>query len=237
MFNLNCSSGAFCEHLRDAIAVNAKRKKLYARMSANQSLWVSWALILLEKAAIMIAWLIDRKAEKFQKMGIPIIVNDFVPMQPLPSYDAAPLYSKQANKQILRQIARDLKKYRKSINACLAKCQFIPAAKISYEILQHIRQIEKEHHCHFAMTRHLIESAGFAVLHAPLYATASQGATTPLSKMLVRIQIFALFGGLWLDKQAGVMHQMGIGIVVNDVPAIPFEEEFEELLSDAHGIS
>lgn len=230
MFNLHYQHNSFRKHLIDAIIVNSKRKGLYARMSANRSLWVSWPLILLEKAAIMIAWWIDRKAARFQKLGIPIIANDFVPMEPLPSYNTPPFYCKRADKQILRQIAKDLKNYRKSINAYVDNEEFIAAAKISYELLQHIRQMEKEHHCHFAMTRHLIESIGFAVLHAPQYAKASGNTTIPLSKMLARIQIFALFGGLWLDKQAGAVHQMGIGILVNDLPLIPFEEEFQKTI-------
>jgi len=223
-------SNSFREHLRDAIVINSERKGLYARISANRSLWVSWPLILLEKATIMIAWWIDRKAARFQKMGIPIVANDFVPMEPLPCYDTPPIYCKGAGKQILRQIAKDLKNYRKSINVYVNNGDFLAAAKISYGVLQHIRQMEKKHHYHFAMTRHLIESIGFAVLHAPQYAKASGNATVPLSKMLARIQIFALSGGLWLDKQAGAIHQMGIGILVNDVPLIPFEEEFKKTI-------
>lgn len=230
MFNLNSSSHSFRDHLRDAIAVNFERKELYAQMSANRSLRVSWPLILLEKAAIIIARWIDRKAARFQKMGIPIITNDFVPMGPLPPYDSKPLYCRQADKQILRQIARDLKNYRKSININVNKGHFLAAAKISYDFLQHIQQIEKEHHCHFAMIRHLIESIGFGVLHAPQYAKASEGATASLSQMFARIQNLGLLGCLWLDKQAGALHQMGIGILVNDLPHIPFEKEFQKTI-------
>ena len=174
MFNFNSSSSSFRDHLKDAIEVNSERKELYARMSSNRSLWVSWSLILLEKTAILIAWLIDRKASKFQKIGIPIIANDFVQMQPLPLHDTAPLYCRQADKQTLRQIARELKNYRKSMKVYVDNGDFIAAAKISYDFLQHIRQVEEEHQCHFAMTRHLIESIGFAVLHAPQYAKVSE---------------------------------------------------------------
>ncbi|MBF8262861.1 MAG: hypothetical protein HW387_526 [Parachlamydiales bacterium] len=222
---------AFCDHLRDAVVINFERKKLYAQMSDHRSLGVSRLLILLEGAAIPIAWLIDRKAARFQKMGIGVIADDFVPMHPLPSYDTAPLYRLQANQQILRQLALDLKNVRKSIASCLDGGRFIAAAKMSYDLLQHIRQMEIEHQCHLAMTRHLLESIGFALLHAPQYAKASHDATVPLSKMFVRFQMLALSGGLWLDRKAGVIHEMGVGILVNDVPLIPFEREFERFLS------
>lgn len=224
MFNLN--SFSFCDHLRDAIAINSERKKLYAQMTQNRSLWISRALIFFEKVALVFAWFIDRKAVKFHKMGIPVIANDFVPMHSLPSYDTAPMYRHKASKEVLRSIAKDLKSYRKSMKFYVFQGDFMGAAKISYDVLQRIRKMEKEHECHFAMTCHLIESIGFAALHAPRYAKESQGATISLSKTFIRVQMLGLLSSLWFDKQAGAIHRMRVGILVNDVPSIPFEREY-----------
>ncbi len=200
---------------------------MYAQMTGNRSLWVSQSLVLLEKASLCFAWWIDRRAAKFQRMGTPIIANDFVPMHPLPSYDTPPLYCKQASEELLQEVGRDLKRYRKLIYTYIKESHFMAAAHISHTLLQQIRQMEKAHQCHFAMTCHLIESIGFAALHAPQYAEASHGGTISLSQAFIRIQMLGLLGGLWLDKQAQPIHQMGVGILVNDVPLIPFELEFQ----------
>jgi hypothetical protein len=220
---LNLKSSAFYDHLKEAIAINSERMSLYAQMSADRSLRISRALIWLEKAALPIAWWIDRRAAKFQQRGIPVVANDFVPMHPLPPFDQAPLYRRLASKALVRQICRDLKKYKREVNAHVRKGRFVEAANISYDALQKLRQIEKEHQCHLAMTRHLIESIGFAALHAPQYAEAAS-----LSRTLIWVQMWGLGSGLWLDTWAQPLHQMGVGILVNDLPLIPFESQFYE---------
>jgi len=225
LFDLN----TLTQHLKEAIALNSVRKSLYAKRTANRSLRLSRALILFERAAIPVARWIDRKASRFQKMGIPIIANDLVPMHPLPSYDTPPLYHRQATKTFLHDVRRSLKTFGKRVAATVEQTDFMSAAQTAYDLLQQIRKTEEEHQCHLAMTRHLIESIGLGALHAPQYAEMSRRATVPLSQKFIRIQLLGLSLGLWLDKQAQSLHLLGAGILVNDLPHIPFESEFNKL--------
>lgn len=220
-------SKAFYNHLAEAIDINTERKALYAKMSNNKSLWISRPLILLEKASKIVAIFIDHKAEKYQKAGIPIITNDFVPMHPLPAYDTPPLYRKGADSSTIKKVDKILKNYSKALSSNVLNGDFQKVAQLSYDTLEEIKNIETTHQCHFAMTRHLIESIGFQALHSMEYEKASQGNTKSLSKTCLRFQALGISGGLWLDKQAQPLHQMGVGIIINDVPHIPFESEFQ----------
>lgn len=218
----------FAVHLKEAIEINRERKKIYSKMTETRSLALSRALIFFESCAMPAAIWIDRQAIQFNKMGIRVIEGDLVPMVPLPPADAPPLYRKRASKNILSRVKTELKKYRHSIRKDLERCDFLAIAERSFNFYQEVKKIEEEQNCHFAMTRHLVESLGFSALHAPLYAESSAQATIPLSKRFIWMQIFGLGIGLWLDKKAQDLHAMGAGILVNDVPRIPFEEEFEK---------
>ncbi len=223
---MNYESNSFSGHLKEAIAINRERKKIYAEMTGRRSLCISWALIFFETGALAAAGWVDRQASKFHKIGIPIIEGNIVPMLSLPFPDAPPLYRGRATKEVLSSLKGVLKKYRRSMKEDLKRNDFISVAERSYELLQEIRRIEEGQGCHFAMTRHLIESIGFAALHAPGYAEASSNATVSLSKKFIQMQVFGLACGLCLDKKAQALHGMGAGILVNDVPHIPFESEF-----------
>ena len=77
------------------------------------------------------------------------------------------------------------------------------------------------------MTRHVAESVGLAALNGSHYAAASGGATTRLSERLIRSQLTAFASSLWMDRQAQMQHARGVGILVNDLPHIPFEAQWE----------
>lgn len=219
----------FYQHLSEAITLNFQRKKIYAEMSNGKTQKLSWQLIIFEKIAQFFALYIDWRAKSFQEQNIPIIANDFVPMAPLPSPNTPPQFQQCASHKLLKQAAKITKNYRQQMNKMLAKGQFDHAAHTSYTTLCEIKALETQHQCHFAMTCHLIESIGLASLHAIDYAEMSKGETVPLSKLFIRLQTIALFNSLNLDKQAQKIHRNGIGILVNDVPSIPFVEEYKVL--------
>ena len=77
------------------------------------------------------------------------------------------------------------------------------------------------------MTKHLVESLGLAAMNALDYAERSGGETLKLSRTFIRFQGLGLLGSVGIDRKAQAFHQQGIGIVVNDVPPIPFAERWK----------
>ena len=77
-------TGVFESHLRDAIALNRARAKIYARLSGGRSRVVSEALILGERATMPLARWYDARAQPFHDAGVPLLRWIFVPMEDLP---------------------------------------------------------------------------------------------------------------------------------------------------------
>ncbi|MBM3266572.1 MAG: hypothetical protein FJZ01_02900 [Candidatus Sericytochromatia bacterium] len=76
------------------------------------------------------------------------------------------------------------------------------------------------------MCRHIVESLGLGAVTAISCAARSDGATVGLSRDLIAIQLLALGGAVDTDTQAQALHARGIGILVNDLPSIPFLERW-----------
>ena len=75
------------------------------------------------------------------------------------------------------------------------------------------------------VTRHVLESAGLMALRGAAYAEATGGATAPLTRDLVRGHLALVPVARMLDRAAAPLWARGVGLFVNDLPAIPFEEE------------
>lgn len=212
----------FYGHLNDAIQINTQRLGIYAGISRGKSLPLSLRLIFLERISLLAALYFDWRAAKFQKKGIRVIANDFVPMHPLPSPLTPPLYRQVADPKTTAHIKQILKTYRNNLLTSLDKKDFHQGATLSLTTLKNIRNLEETHRCHFAMTIHLIESVGLACVNAIGYAQQSNNATQNFSRNFIKAQAFGLRFCLALDKKAQPLHRLGIGILVNDMPKIPF---------------
>ena len=75
------------------------------------------------------------------------------------------------------------------------------------------------------MTIHLLESLGFAALHAVQYIE-QDAQVESLCRRLVAIQVLLLTGGIFYDRLAQPCHAQGAGILLNDVPVIPFLTDY-----------
>lgn len=218
---------AFYLHLKEAIEINQQRKPLYAQQSKGQSKKVSNLLIRSEKMSLPIAHYFDWRARKFNQKGIAIVAHDFVNMDDILSPKAPPLYPQKASAVHL-QVAQELSKnFRKKIKANLKTYNFEAACATTANALLQTNQLEQTAQAHFAMLKHLLESIGYAAAHAIDYAQVSQGDSLKLSRQLVNIQLYGLPIALKIDAQAQKMHQLGIGIVINDVPPIPFLDHWK----------
>ncbi|WP_299456234.1 hypothetical protein [uncultured Microscilla sp.] len=219
---------AFYIHIKEAIEINQRRKKIYAQQTQRQSVGVSNWLIMSEKTSLPIAHYFDWRARKFNQAGIGVVASDFVPMDAILPPETPPLYLQQASPAYLHEVTRLTQAFAQKLKATLKTYNFEAACAATEDALQQLAQIEHHAQAHFAMLKHLLESIGYASVNAPQYAQLSNGATSKLSCQLIRIQAKGLSLALRIDSRAQKIHQLGTGIIVNDVPPIPFMERWRE---------
>ena len=87
-----------------------------------------------------------------------------------------------------------------------------------------LREIEAEPNFH-CMQRHLIESIGRTAMLAPVYEQMAKDRELKSPQALIRqflkLQIWGLRLGKWLDSKALPLQIEGLGIICHDVPGIP----------------
>ncbi len=227
LFQDHSGKGAFISHISDAIAVNRARRNYYSKITNGDSASVSGKLIAMERATLPIAWMIDRMAHKFNKAGINIIADDFVPMSLIPAQEDPPAFTGTASPEVVNELRANIASFKQVVKTSLKSDDFSSIGAAAYRSLVKIEGLETSGRCHFAMSKHIVESIGFFVLHAVRYAEASNGKTKRLSKLFIRVQVLALPFCHNIDADAQKCHKLGAGVLVNDLPAIPFKAEWE----------
>lgn len=220
----------FYTHLMKAIHINKSRKKTYAQLTGNKSKSVSNRLIFFERLCLPLANHYDKKAVQFDLRGIPIIRNDFVSMDDIKDAGVPPVYTNVVNRTEYRELRTILKQYKQQVKKHLGNNFFEGICDFTLELLYLLEDLEKKHQVHFAMSKHLLESIGLNAFNAISYARQSSGETIYLSKQLVNLHTAAIYFGLRLDRSAQKIHTMGAGIIVNDVPSIPFLSKWQGFL-------
>ena len=225
------SGQAFFKHISDAIQINTERMETYAGLTNGKSLPLSRALIRFEQRCLVPAAAIDRWAGKFWQKGIGIISNDFVSMKAIKNPEFPPVYRGCLSEPGREFVEKILREFRNDFVAAVFRKDFLSASRAAWQTLVCIEQVEKKERCHLAMVRHFLESLGYGALHAIHYARQSNGKTLRLSKTFLLLQVFPFSSCLGYDLEAQKIHQLGIGILVNDLPSIPFKKEWDALAS------
>jgi len=216
-------------HLADAVALNGRRAVTYAKRSKGRSLLLSALMITSEAIAIPLAWWFDRQARALNAKGISIMTGDFHDMGAARSSDAAPKYTKVADRASFRTVRSTLKQLRGDIASPMKRGDFHRVAELTYAAIHSVDAQEKAQQAHFAMTRHVLESLGMVALNGARYQRDSGGESTSLSRSVLKSHALVLRATLLIDKLAQRRHAEGIGMIVNDVPPIPFEAAFEAM--------
>ncbi len=217
----------FAGHLEAAIRNNRARRDVYDRLSGGATRSLSNQLIALERLTLPAAHALDLWAKGFQDQGIPVLQDDFVSMRNVRSPFAPPRWRGVSSAQEASKVETWLADYRKTIRNALGDDDFTGIAEASYALLKRLEATETGSQTHWAMSKHLVESLGLAAMNAIDHAEQSHGETTRLSRTFIRFQSLGLLGSASIDRKAQSFHQKGIGIVVNDVPHIPFAERWE----------
>lgn len=219
----------FYRHLSDAIKVNEKRSGYYAEKTGDFSIDVSNELIGNEKLLKLTALIIDIRSQKFIKEGIPIVCGDFVEMDLIESKETKPEYIKVASDAIFNKLDLSFQKVKKRMIDSNRQNDFESVGEMAYELLLEVKQIEEEEKSSFCMTKHVIESLGLAAIHAKQYSSDSLGQVNGLAQSFLKVKISGISSlVLEIDRGAQKSHNKGVGIVCNDVPKIPFIEEYEK---------
>ncbi len=220
------TTGGFYRHLADAIDINQARKPAYAAATDGRSTGLSNRLIWFERLSLPVARYFDVRARRFNRRGIGVVRNDFVSMDRIRPLETAPHYTRTASTSDHRRCKQRLVDYRTDVLDANRNDDFHAICRQTIDLLHFIAQLEESAQAHFAMVKHFAESVGFAACNAIEWARRSDGTTVNLSRHLIWIQVRSITTGIWFDKQAQPLHTTGCGIVVNDIPPIPFVETF-----------
>ena len=172
-------------------AVNTECSDLYAAATDGASRSLSTVLITTETASLPMAMWLDSRAVPFNQRGIRIVQDDFVPMHPLPAWDAPTRFVAVASPQALWSVSAVLRELRRNGRRWARRDAFVAVAEATAHALDQVITVEKAEQSHFAMTRHLLESLGLAAVNAEDYVRQDPQ-TTSLARDLVRLQLVGL---------------------------------------------
>ncbi len=206
-------------HLREAAALNQTRMPLYDSLSDGRSRGISRRLIWTERLAIPAAWWVDGRARPFQRAGIPIVCDDFVPMAHTPPFRARTDHPPQP---LSAFVPADARRIRRDVRHALRADGFTAAGTVLEREIRALAGMP-EYHC---MLRHLLESALRVSNEAPRHAAAARARglredPAALSRAMLDLHLLVLGDAVRLDRRAAPLQAEGIPIVCQDVPPIP----------------
>jgi len=224
------SNFAFTNHIFSAIAINRRRKKYYSKLSKGKSDFLSFILNFYSFILIPISFFSDIYAKKFQRKGVNILTDDFIEMIEIN------LKTKKLGKSnVLKEqnfIFLNIKRicYLKKVKKLVKIKKLDEISALTNNFIKDIEEIEIKDNCNIPMTKHLAESIGFMSLHGIEYSRLSNGKTLNFSLFLIKLHLLGLLTSLKaIDLRAQKLFEDGVGIIINDIPSIPFTKEFEEI--------
>lgn len=148
LLTLPCHAGYFTDHVKESILINRDRKIIYSQMTAGKSDQAIKKLISVERMMLPFSMVYDHRASWFQKRGVPVFKDEFVPMIALPEYDTnAPAPASEIE-------SVPWKAYREELRILIKRKDREKLLSRSLEII-HQMETQKEYWC---LTRHLVES-------------------------------------------------------------------------------
>lgn len=207
--------GHFERHIREAIELNRRRAPLYAETSAGVSLVISRRLIRRERFILPLARWLDRRAEPYERMGIPIMGEIFVDMASAPAYSSRQSFPPpHLSSPLPAALARRLRRTYSAEG-------FPGTTRMLHAEVERL-DADRGYWC---MTRHLLESARRVCSCAERHRLAAAGAGMPspewMHRLLLRLHLAALGDAARLDTRALPLQRDGIPILCRDLPPIP----------------
>eukprot|EP00941_MAST-03F_sp_MAST-3F-sp1_P005691 g5691.t1 len=254
------------EHLTDALMINRMRKPYYAEASSGASTRLSNLLMLSERTLRFIARWQDGQTDKFRARGVNIMgrETDYASMEGIKAKETPPLYhgraspkGKKAVKQILKDVWNVSSKDLPGISrACyqaildieywerhdgthwqMAKHVLESFGLFTLHAPEYIKAVDKliqsgngnelvGSACCFPLCCFPCCDFGSIQWHVAFHVNQHKVLLNPYPSTLAL-----------MDSWAQVCHERGVGILVNDVPLIPFIEEFEAKYGKGRALS
>ncbi|MFL5782963.1 MAG: hypothetical protein ACJ76H_00055 [Bacteriovoracaceae bacterium] len=210
----------FTSHVKQSISINKERRPYYRALTNGKSDAVFSKLIHLEKLILTSAWLYDLRASYFHLRGLPVLKDEFIPMNRAPEFD--PAQRKYPEYDIAdvpwRNYQTELRKLVKE--------------KKQEELLSRSREIINEFKGqpdYWCLTRHLVESIyRFAWFLPKETEQARLKKIRSPEKLLWEIMDYHLLGFsrfVEVDLLSAPIQKEGIPLLCNELP---------DLLSDLH---
>jgi hypothetical protein len=219
----------FCAHFREARAINKERKNFYAQMTNGKSRYVSNLLIFWERILFPVASYFDWRAVKFVSTGI--ITNDFVSLSSLKGPETPPRFQNILSFNQIWILTGQMYRLRKVCYKHLAKYQFEEVHQELCKNIETLSQHEKSFEAHIALLKHICESAAFAAKNAVEYTKTNDVKVKRLASLFIKAQLLGTILSPLVDRSASKLHKYGVGIVVNDLPDIPYQRlVYDDLL-------
>lgn len=212
----------FSNHVKEAISVNKARAEFYARVSGGQSKGLSKHYTSLEYCLLPLAAIFDKWAQRLNKRGIPAMKSDFVSMSGIPAQEAAPLRKGTLDRPGVKVFGNLLHSFQQRVYAAAARKDFVQVQLAAIDALSSLKQLEVQNHCNLSLSIHFIESVGLAARNADLLGQQYDKQADNFYRAFIILQTSGLKLFAALDLKAQPFHQQGIGIITNDLPAIPF---------------
>lgn len=210
LISFSAHAGHFTNHVKESIAINKERKVYYRELTAGKSDAVFKKLIFVEHLIVPSARIFDLRASYFQKRGVPVLENEFLPMK-VPDTDVRKIPTTEFSPV-------PWKEYQKELRALVKNRDEVRLLSRSLEIINEMKA-QPEYWC---LTRHLVESIyRFAWFYpARVEAAKGKGVKSP-SKLLWDIMDYHLLGFksfVEVDTLSAPIQKEGITILCSDLP-------------------
>lgn len=207
------------KHLTDATALNRQRAPLYAELTSNNSLPLSYELIAMENLALLVTLRLDLKAKKYLKAGVGLFHDDLVDMALTPAFSARFDNNQAPTQRITIQTKWLRKKWKNLVNQDDLQSIYNEAVNI----LDHGDLLETNQNC---LTRHFVESIARSILNHEGHRAKAQGLgledPQPILISFLKIQINSLSWAQSLDRRAFPIQQKNVPFFCKDVPSIDY---------------
>lgn len=219
-------AGPFETHVREAIALNRRRSRLYASMTEGQSNIVFRRYIAAERLTLPAAIWFDRAAAPYEHAGVPLLSAVFEPMSSAPAMHMNVLPPRQSD-----DWSPNAGRMAHSLASAFRRNRFAGVSALADELLNELA-VRPWRDC---MLRHQVESVLRLSNVSPRnIRQAVESRMESPERLLRRLFWFHLQGvrlAPWLDKPALRLQLLGIPILENDLPSIspwPNEESLRQ---------
>lgn len=212
----------FSGHVKEAIKVNRERAKFYADLSNGKTKGLSKLYTSMEYALLPVSAIFDRWGRRLSQQGIPVLANDFVPMSAIKPAATKPINTRALDRDGRKAFRKLLDAFQSRVFAVASRKDFLQVQMAAIEALTGLRQLEARYACNLALSVHFVESIGLAGRNADNLSRSFAGRPDNFYRAFIVAQNAGVKMFSLIDLKAQPFHGQGVGIIVNDLPAIPF---------------